>query len=193
MSVPQATPPRLDRRQASGNGTFTPLGTYFPQGASGWLRFFGIVSELFTTAREQHNRTYLSYDEWNVFFKAAVRHGCIDRSNLAGVIEPLAEYSARNPRDLTRFSGRLCQAMIIETFRVVREARARGDSPFQLAQHMRNSALAYDAAQAEKQHRADEAKSRTDDLSGRRRRRESRPEPEIDPEAPLPPDPFSPD
>ena len=131
----------------SGDAALTPA--RYVQGAAGWLAFFRRVTQLFEQARAQ-GRSYLDYGEWNSFFNAALRHGCVTREEISGEIVPLRDKSAANPRAFKGF-GLLAHAMIVETMRQVRDAKARGDSAWNLHNAMNASDLAYYAERAERE------------------------------------------
>jgi hypothetical protein len=170
----------------SGENALTSAKSHFPQGAAGWMAFFRVVSKLHDDARAR-GRTYLQWDEWNKFFLAAVRFGCVERDELGGDIVPLADYSAAHPRANKRL-GSLFRALLVEQYRQVRERKAAGDSPWQFAQWMRANCAAYDAAQSERARKATEQRQATTVVSSLhdRKSRRRRDIDDVDDQPPLP-------
>jgi hypothetical protein len=179
-ALPQATLPRGQDQPRSGDSALTPARQSYPQGAHGWLAFWKVVRELYAYAHD-HSRTYLDYDEWNKFFRAAIRYGCVDRSELSGEIMPLEHYTAANPLSNRRL-GSLLHAALVEQFRQVRERKAAGDSPYQLAAWQRDRCANYSAQQREREQH--EAHARTSSVTSMtlhdRKRRRSKPDDDDD-------------
>jgi hypothetical protein len=168
-----ATEPR------SGDNGLTDARTFYPQGAAGWMAFLRAASALFRTARERHNRHYLEYDEWNRFFKLAIRYGCVERAELSGEIIPLEEYARANPRANKQF-GLLFRALLVETFRQCRERKAAGDSAYQFAMWQRDRCAADRIADAARASAANETRDESVSHMTLHERKRRRPKPDDD-------------
>lgn len=121
-----------------------------PSGAPGWMAFFRFVVKLYAEAHAHGGRAYLEWAEWNQFFKAAIRFGCVARDEITGELIPLETYSAMFPR-ANKHLGSLLHAALIETFRQVREAKQRGDSAWHFSRWQHDRCVTYDCEMAERE------------------------------------------